>query len=122
MKSICTMFYFNPSFINQALNLLSSMKAWKLNPLWHFQVCFEVRKLDRFNSRFALMLHFFPLQHHYFGISHQHQPFKSDIFSLLTAIIICMPVQREHIFFCLSVYCGGGGGLSSRPCRDEVCV
>lgn len=30
------------------------------SPPLGLSVCFEVRKPDRFNSRFALMLHFFP--------------------------------------------------------------
>lgn len=111
------------SFTNQALqkpfivDVVFQTETMETQPPRRLSVCFVVRKPDRFKSPFALMLGVFPLQHHYFGIRHQHQPFKSNVF---TAITICMPVQREHIFFCLSVYYGGG--LNNRLCRDEVYV
>lgn len=38
-----------------------------------------------------------------------------------TLAYLCMPVQEKHIFFCLSVYCGGG--LENAPVETRcVCV
>lgn len=69
--------------------LFWSQEAWQVQ----FPLCFDAS--------------LFPLQHHYFGIRHQHRPFKSNIF----------PSSLQLSYACLC-----RGNISSFVCQFTVVV